>query len=107
MPVAYSSDALSLCRNSTTLTSTESTGRLFDEPNPPRHPLETGGPLLLLSGNNPAGVVCLHSQVRIISACLRSGKQNQCRVMPGNLMRATNELPADAATLEGPVDGQI
>jgi hypothetical protein len=34
MPVAYSSDALSLCRNSTTLTSTESTGRLFDEPNP-------------------------------------------------------------------------
>jgi hypothetical protein len=34
MPVAYSSDALSLCRNSATLTSTESTGRLFDEPNP-------------------------------------------------------------------------
>ena len=76
MPVAYSSNALSLCRNSATLTSTESIGRLFDEPNP-RHPLETRGPLLLLSGNNPAGVVCLHSHVRIISACLRSGKQNQ------------------------------
>jgi hypothetical protein len=34
MPVAYSSDALSLCRNSATLTSTESNGRFFDEPSP-------------------------------------------------------------------------
>jgi hypothetical protein len=34
MPVAYSSNALSLCRNSATLTSTESNGRIYDEPSP-------------------------------------------------------------------------
>jgi hypothetical protein len=49
MPVAYSSDALSLCRNSATLTSTESNGRFFDEPSPravrsrPRNPTSPRG----------------------------------------------------------------
>ena len=40
MPVAYSSDAHSLCRSQAALTSAESNGRLFDEPSP--HAVRSG-----------------------------------------------------------------
>ena len=50
-------------------------------------------------GNDPAGVVRLHSDMGIVGACLGSGEEDQRGVKPGRFMGAADQFLADPATL--------